>query len=90
MMLWRSDTVIVFQRIPTNDSTTTTIHITCHEVVNPTIRLPMGAAAKAKANDGPLPNLLEIFGARIPPMVPPIAPAVPRRAKAKTEVCRTS
>ena len=90
MMLWRSETVIVFHKIATNVSKAVTTQTTCHEEVRPIIRFPMGAAAKAKASDGPLPNLAETFGAKNPPIVPPIAPAVPKMAKMKTVVCKTS
>ena len=90
-MLCLKETVIVFQRTAKKISTAVTIHTTCHDEVNPTIILPMGAAARAKSNDGPLPTFEEIFGPNSPPRMPPTAPEeIPRIAKTKTEVCRTS
>ena len=62
----------------------------CQLDVSPKITLVMGPEIKTRNSDGPLPIRAEILGPRIPPNVPPIAPAVPSSAKTKTEVLSIS
>ena len=50
----------------------------------------MGAESSVKYRDVPLPSLAETFGPKIPPRVPPSAPAKPRIANTNTEVFNIS
>ena len=58
--------------------------------MNPTSRVINGITKSAKANERPLPIFSETLGPRSPPSIPPNAAAVPRIAKIKTVVSRTS
>ena len=90
MMLWRSETVIVFHKIEVSPVNTPSTQTKCQDEVIPINTQLMGPIARESHNEGPLPIFAEIFGAVIPPTIAPIAPAVPSTANSKTLVCKTS
>ena len=81
---------MVFHKTAKKVVTAEMTQTTCHECDRPINKFPIGSQAMAKKSDGPLPIFVEILGEKIPPIIPPTAHAVPRIAKIKTVVLRSS
>ena len=69
---------------------TTSTQTMYHWEANPMSNVPSGITKRAKASERPLPIFSETLGPSNPPRIPPTAAAVPRTAKIKTVVLRTS